>query len=402
VIIFCADCAPATGSVSISIFAGFVPCGNCVEVKRLALALGLIWSFHAAAAPELSFRNEMQRAIDRGLEWLEKNQNTNGFWSTADQPAVTALALVAFKGDPRNRFKDPEPAWIRKGYDYVLSCVQPDGGIHRTNLVTYNTSISMLALLAAEKPAYDPIVRKARAYLVGLQGRSDDVFDGGIGYGSKYQHSDMGNTLQALEALYHSRHLARKDVASAEPDLNWQAAIKFLQNCQNLPGVNTQSWVSTDPKDKGGFVYYPGHSMAGGVTNQQTGRIALRSYGSISYGGLLSYIYAQMKRDDPRVLAVYDWLKRNYTLEENPAMGAQGLYYYYHTMAKALSLYGVEELDLADGRRIDWRKDLAMRLINLQQKDGSWMNDNGRWWERDPALVTAYAVLTLELIHKTP
>ncbi|HZO85236.1 MAG TPA: prenyltransferase/squalene oxidase repeat-containing protein [Verrucomicrobiae bacterium] len=368
-------------------------------MKRLALALGLICAVHASAA-DVSFRNEMQHAIDRGLEWLQKNQNKEGYWSTAEHPAVTALALVAFKGDPRKRFKDPEPAWMQRGYDYLLGCARPDGGIHRTNLVTYNTSIAMVGLLAAEKPAYDPVIRKARAYLVGLQGKSDDVFDGGIGYGSKYQHSDMGNTLQALEALYHSRHLALKDVASPEPDLNWQAAIKFLQNCQNLPGVNTQSWVSSDPKDKGGFVYYPGHSMAGGVTNQQTGRVALRSYGSISYGGLLSYIYAQMKHDDPRVVAVFNWLKQNYTLEENPAMGAQGLYYYYHTMAKALSLYGVDQLELADGRKIDWRKDLAMRLINLQQKDGSWLNDNGRWWERDPALVTAYGVLTLEIISR--
>ena len=354
----------------------------------------------AGAAPDISFRNEVEHAIDRGLEWLQKNQNTNGVWSTADQPAVTALALVAFKGDPRGRFKDPEPAWMRKSYDFLLSCVQPDGGIHRSNLVTYNTSIAMLALLAADKPAYDPVIRKARAYLVHLQGRSDGVFDGGIGYGSKYEHSDMGNTLQALEAIYHSQHLARKDVASPEPDLNWQAAIKFLQNCQNLPSVNTQSWVSTDSKDLGGFVYYPGNSMAGAVTNQQTGRVALRSYGSISYAGLLSYIYADMKHDDSRVLAVFNWLKQNYTLNENPGMGPQGLYYYYHTMAKALSLYGVDDLDLTASRKIDWRKDLAKRLLNLQQKDGSWANDNGRWWERDSALVTAYAVLSLELIHK--
>ena len=367
-------------------------------MKLGPVLLTLLLAVSLRAAPDISFRNEVQHAIDRGLEWLQANQNTNGYWTTPDEPAVTALVLVAFKGDPRARFKDPEPAWLRNGYDYILSCVQRDGGIHRTNLATYNTSIAMLALLAADKPAYDPIIRKARAYLVGLQGRSEDVFDGGIGYGSKYQHSDMGNTLQALEALYHSRHLASKDTASPQPDLNWQAAIKFLQNCQNLPSVNTQSWVSTDSKDKGGFVYYPGNSMAGGVTNKETGRVALRSYGSISYSGLLSYIYAQMKPDDPRVAAVFTWLKQNYSLAENPGMGPHGLYYYYHTMAKALSLYGVDRFEVSEGRAIDWRKDLAMRLINLQQKDGSWLNDNGRWWEREPALVTAYGVLTLELI----
>src|SRR5206468_2433758 len=145
--------------------------------------------------------------------------------------------------------------------------------------------------------------------------------------------------------------------------------------------------------NKGGFIYYPGHSMAGNETNAATGRVALRSYGSISYGGMLSYLYADLKRDDPRVTAVFDWLRRNYTLEENPGLGPQGFFFYCHTMSKALSLYGVDELELKNGNRVNWRKELAMKLINLQQRDGSWENQNGRWWEKDPALVTAYCVL---------
>ena len=40
-----------------------------------------------------------------------------------------------------------------------------------------------------------------------------------------------------------------------------------------------------------------------GETNLPSGRVALRSYGSISYAGLLSYIYADLKKDDPRVQA---------------------------------------------------------------------------------------------------
>src|SRR6266404_1007750 len=37
---------------------------------------------------------------------------------------------------------------MAKGYNYVLSCTQPDGGIYRKpELVTYNTALSMLALL---------------------------------------------------------------------------------------------------------------------------------------------------------------------------------------------------------------------------------------------------------------
>jgi squalene-hopene/tetraprenyl-beta-curcumene cyclase len=355
---------------------------------------------------DLSFRHEVQRAVDRGLAWLQANQNSNGWWSTPDQPAITALALTACKGEPGGRYQTNDPAWLRRGYDFLLNCVQPDGGIHRTNLVTYNTSISMIALLAANQTEYEPVILRARQFLVGLQrdfgekGKTDGVFDGGIGYGTKYEHSDMGNTLAALEALYYSKRLIEdKNVADAR-DLNWDAAIQFLQNCQNLPAYNRQKWASDDATNKGGFVYFPGHSMAGGITNPATGRIALRSYGSISYGGMLSYIYADLQRDDPRVIAVFDWLRRNYTLEENPGMGPQGLFYYFHTMTKALSAYGVNRLSTPDGRMIDWRKEVAMRLINLQQRDGSWSNDNGRWWEKDPALVTAYAVLSLEMIFR--
>lgn len=346
----------------------------------------------------------MERAIQRGQDWLRSNQNSNGWWSTPDQPAVTGLALTAFKGDPGRRYQEQEPLWLKNGYAFLLASVRPDGGIHRTNLVTYNTAISMLALSAANKTEYDAILRKARQFLVRLQqdfgekGKPDDAFDGGIGYGTKYEHSDMGNTLAALEALHRTRHLARDAATLDGKDLDWQAAISFLQNCQNLKTHNRQPWVSDTPEHRGGFVYYPGHSMAGSETNRATGRVALRSYGSISYAGLLSYIYANLERDDPRVVAVYGWLRRNYTVAENPGMGPQGLYYYLHTMTKALTAYGADELELSDGRKIHWRQEVALRLLNLQQRDGSWSNENGRWWEKDPSLVTSYAVLSLEML----
>jgi squalene-hopene/tetraprenyl-beta-curcumene cyclase len=49
---------------------------------------------------------------------------------------------------------------------------------------------------------------------------------------------------------------------------------------------------------------------------------------------------------------------------------------------------------------VDWASELALKLINLQQGDGSWSNStSGRWWEKDPSLVTAYAVRTLEMVH---
>ena len=327
----------------------------------------------------------------KGQAWLVNSQNTNGFWSTPDYPAVTALALTAFK--LRSRGQEPEPAAIKKGYAYLLSCVKPDGGIYQKDLSSYNTSIALTALVVGNRPEWRPIIEKARKFVVGLQTAS-----GGIGYGKTDKEADLSNTSWALEALAISKTYLGPENNLDGSDLNWKAAVAFLQSCQNLPSHNSAAWVSDDPQNKGGFIYAPAASKAG-ETNLPSGRVALRSYGSMSYAGLMSYIHADLKRDDPRVTAVMDWLRANYSVDENPALGQEGLYYYYHTMAKALTIYGADMLVTKDGRNIKWREQLALKLINLQHTDGSWANENGRWWEKDPSLVTAYTLMALEMIH---
>jgi len=363
----------------------------------------------SAADPEklrptdLSFRHEVQRAIEKGNDFLKSSQSSNGWWSTADHPSVTALALSALMAEPNQRHKDS--AEVKKGYAFVLGCVKSDGGIYVNDLANYNTSISMMGLLAAREPKYDAVLRKARSFVAGMQadsgepGKLDTPWDGGIGYSHDAGRSDMNNTLTALEALYYSKHLIADKNADDAKDLNWAAAIQFLQNCQNLPGVNKQEWVSSDVKDRGGFVYDPESSKAGGTTNVSS-KVALRSYGSISYAGLLSYIYADVKQSDSRVQAVLDWLRANYSLSENPGMGAQGYYYYLHLMTKALNAARLDTLEVKGGNKIDWRREVATRLIDLQKNDGSWQNETGRWWEKDANLVTAYSVLALEIIYR--
>ena len=354
-------------------------------------------------AANTSVRNEVKFAINKGLAWLEQNQNTNGFWSTGDYPAITALALEAFELRPE-RDPNSETATVKNGYAYVMSCVQADGGIYRKELPSYNTSVSLVSVVLRHRPEDETAILKAREFIIGLQNLSDDgqptnaPFVGGIGYGKADKHPDLSNTTLALEALYASAKLEKNSGVLASKDLNWPAVIGFIQRCQNLPGSNSETWASDDPQNKGGFIYSPGRSNAG-QTNLPSGRVALRSYGSMSYAGLLSYIYADLKPDDPRVAAVMEWLRANYTLEENPALGPQGLFYYYHTMAKALTAYGGNLLDARNGQSIKWREELALKLINLQNANGSWANDNGRWLEKDPALVTAYALIALDLVY---
>jgi squalene-hopene/tetraprenyl-beta-curcumene cyclase len=69
-------------------------------------------------------------------------------------------------------------------------------------------------------------------------------------------------------------------------------------------------------------------------------------------------------------------------------------------MSKALTLYGVKSVETKSGSAAPWARTLGLKLINLQKTDGSWANENNRWWEKDPALVTAYTVMALEFASR--
>ncbi len=352
-----------------------------------------------------STRQEIRQAIARGNAFLKTQQKPAGHWDADGQlPAITALALNAAVRDPNLDRSKPAPEYIDKGFKWLIEQQKEDGGIYNRGLSVYNTATSLTAMMAAGNKDYEPAIVKARKHLIdnqwdiGQKKETDNPNDGGIGYGSKDDHTDLSNTYLAIEALALSKKVIEDGKHGEQPDLDWDAAVKFLSRCQNLKATNDQPWVSEDEKNKGGFIYTPGESKAGEETTPES-RTALRSYGSMSYAGLLSLIYAKVSADDPRVVAVKEWLGKNYTLDENPGMGAQGLYYYYQTMSKALSAANVSMLRLDNGKEADWRNELATKILTKQREDGSWVNDNGRWMESDPVLVTAYTVLSLAQIH---
>jgi squalene-hopene/tetraprenyl-beta-curcumene cyclase len=114
----------------------------------------------------------------------------------------------------------------------------------------------------------------------------------------------------------------------------------------------------------------------------------------MTYAGLKSMIFAGVAKDDPRVQAAVKFLQSNYSLTTNPGMGSSGLYYYYHTMAKALDAFG-EEVFVADDGEHRWRSEIFHQLKQAQKPDGSWVNPDARWLEGDPNLVTGYVLMTM-------
>lgn len=360
--------------------------------------------------------------IAKGLEFLRSKQNADGsFGDAKSPPAISALALRAFAREGQLPSNTPH---VELGYQFLLSKQLTDGGIYKDLLANYNTAIAVSSLSAANDPRFKEPIDRAVAYLKGLQWTPEtrpeypgkegekvpeanqgkqvvtgdsDAFYGGWGYGGRSRGAgrpDLSNAQMALEALH--------DAGISADDPAMQRAVKFLTRCQNFSETNDQKWASND----GGFVYGPadnrqGESSAGEYTDAAGNRI-LRSYGSMTYAGLKSMIYAGLSKDDPRVKAAFDWVQTNWTLDINPGMqfakpesAKEGLYYYYLTLGRALNAYDSPTLKLADGTSVDWRTELVDKLASLQKEDGSWSGEK-RWMEGDPILVTAYAIQALQ------
>ncbi|MDF1753821.1 MAG: prenyltransferase/squalene oxidase repeat-containing protein [Verrucomicrobiales bacterium] len=362
---------------------------------------------------DVSLKLEISRAIDKGISFLNSKQNPeDGSWSDSKIPAFTALAISSIVGNPERDPSAPLTAGVEKGYEFLLKNQKADGGIYGKGLATYNTALSVMALSQSGKPEHLPVIAKARRLLINQQqdydrkGQVDNLFDGGIGYGGSYAHSDLSNTHFAMEALYYSKKvLADTEYdESGEFELDWDAAVEFVSLCQNSEksAERMGDMVGVREEDKGGFIYFPGNTKSDVIQLEEDGKkVALRSYGSISYAGLLAFIYAELDSSDPRLQSALTWLQANYTLEENPGMDAQGLFYYYHTMAKALSIAQINYLKTPEGKNINWRKDLALKIMSKQGTDGGWINDeSNRWMEDDKVLVSTYALLALEHIFR--
>ena len=291
-------------------------------------------------------RHELMKSIDLGLAYLKAHQKPDGSWE--NDPGISGLAATAFMKQPGSSGA-PEPH-VRRALDYIASLAKDDGGVYVRDLPNYYTAVAMMALLASGDPEYEPVIEKAQGYLVGLQadegeGYSDtDKFYGGIGYGNDLR-PDMANMEYALAAL--------KDSALPDEHPLWERALKFVQRTQNRSESNDLSWAGND----GGFVYYPGFSYGGDGKGTQ-------SYGSMTYAGLLSYSYANVSREDPRVEAALDWIREHYTVDENPGMGLKTLYYYYMVFAKALEAYGEDTIVDGKGIRRNWREDLGRKLLD--------------------------------------
>lgn len=335
--------------------------------------------------------SDRQAMIDRAVGFLRNSQAEDGSFSSQGGPGVTGLVVASALsvGVPAS---DP---LVAKGMAYIVATRREDGGLYAkgSRHANYETCLAMMALDRANSDGkYDAMIEGAQRFVKSAQWdegeglKPEDPAFGGAGYGSK-SRPDLSNTSFFIDAL--------RSTGVPEDDPAIARALAFVNRCQNLESPANDTPFAPLLND-GGFYYTPaagGDSMAG--KDEATG--GLRSYASMTYAGLKSMIYAGVSKEDYRVKAAQKFLSRNYSVSMNPGMGAAGLYYYLHTMAKALDMIGEPVFDTEQGKKA-WKQDILSQLQSTQKEDGSWTNPEARWMEGDPNLVTGYALLTLSYL----
>ena len=349
-------------------------------------------------APLRDPRTTARGMIIGGAQFLLATQEITGGWASETGPGVSALCVKALLHAPN---VGPEHPAVRRGVRFVLEAKRDDGGIYSAEglLKNYETSVALSMLAALPAGDYQKEIAGLQKFLKdnqwdeGEDKSVDDPWYGGAGYGQG-KRPDLSNTQMMLEALH--------DSGLPKDDPTYQKALVFIQRCQMLGERNDQPFAKGSTQ--GGFIYTPangGESKADEI--EVDGRHELRCYGSMTYAGFKSMLYAGLKRDDPRVQAALDWIRRYWTLDYNPNMpearSREGLFYYYHVFARALQAFGENVVRDKTGQEHDWRRDLVEKLNKLQRLDGSWVNEQDRWMEGIPALTTAYSMLALQAAY---
>lgn len=347
----------------------------------------------------LSLLNESRHSLEMGFKYFRSSQLPNGSWKY--DPAMTALVLYSFMLDPQYIPDAKTAEAIKKGYAFLEKFVKPNGGIYDEKYRNYSTAVGLLAFTASGKPEHRSIIDKAKKYLIKFQlDEGEDItpkhpFYGGIGYGGD-DRPDLSNLHFALEGIKAAENYevllknpnAKLDNKKEILEAHWRKALVFLARTQNLTSVNDMDYA----KNNGGFIYETGHYKPERSV----------SYGSMTFAGLKSLLYAGIDKNDIRVKSAYAWICNHYTVDNNPEFGSTSLYYYFMTATKCMTAFGDDTIIDGKGKKHYWREDFLEKIISLQHEEGHWVNPDGRYQENIKDLATAYSIIAIKhSLHKS-
>jgi len=386
-------------------------------VPAIGEAAGPVTPNHREHGLDDALTGEIAAASASGRAYLLGQQTDDGGFGDAEikipgNVSYTAMAVTALVATTPSTQVSSD-ADIRRALDFIVKFQQENGSIVDDPRITnYCTSAALSALAAAKIGDYRKAQVAAGAYIKASQISENpkDLSFGGFPYKQhKGQSADASNAMMAANAL---------DADELPQDSEVRKRVgAFVTTLQNHSETNrSQVVIEVDGKKRtvvagvgGGGFYRPDESKAG-MIKRSDGKWELRSYGSMTYAVLKLLLFSGAGAEDSRVKAVVEWISRNWSVERNPGFqnaddaekaGQQGMYYYLYTATRALAGYEQTSgkplvVTDADGRRHNWRAEIARALLGRQGSDGSWRNEVAeRWEEGSKTLATAFALQTL-------
>ena len=353
-----------------------------VPLAALFLLTCLIPTPQAKAADvpggdERQLVEQVNKAIDRGVQYLRVNQNSGtweGFWlnAAADMDGgVTALATLAML----NAGVKPDAKELQAALKYLRSLPK-----RRTYVVALITMV-----LGEARQARDlPIIQANVDWLLSTATRSGGRITGWSYPFDEGQQADGSNTQYALLGLYAAKTYGAK-IGDAEWD---QIRTQYL---------STQAKQGTDEG-------YWGYLRAGRPSFTMT----VAGVSGLVIAGLGQNLSRQELNSTTGVAAkcgVYDdsdaiqrglnFIGRNFTFTKPRGAEASAFY----------NMYGIERVGRLTGQRflgrVDWYREGCYYLVKEQRKDGAWSQSDGESYDTVTAIATSFALLFLSK-GKTP
>lgn len=307
-----------------------------------------------------------EAAVTAGLEWLKRNQNSDGLWDTVpgqlnNQVAATAMALLAFQGAGHTHKTGDYKTVVAKGWAALLKKQDSEGNFFRPGpprhhqLYTHaQATIALCELYGMTKdPEYKKPAQKAINFCFEAQSSG-----GGWRY-SPGETGDLSVTGWFVMALQSAR-MAGLDVPSDRLD----KITNFLDTVQAEEGAKYQ--------------YMPSDGVKASMTAE----------------GLLCRQYLGWKHNDDRLLAGCEWL----LLPENAIDWDLPNAYQWYYQTQTLHHMGGDRWD-------DWNAVMRQSLPDKQLKTGadrgSWNPDGDQWGSHGGRLyMTCFCIYMLEVYYR--
>ena len=169
--------------------------------------------------------DKAERAIERGLRYLAKGQQTNGSFSTRYEVASTSLALMAFMLKGHFPRKGEYGQKLDKAVRYLLDRAKDGGGYLGKNM--YEHGLATLALSEVWGMSDRPEIRGVLKRAVGVILRAQNS-QGGWRYEPRPTSADVSVTVMQIVAL-----ASAKEAGIYVPKNVIDKAIKYVKSCQS-------------------------------------------------------------------------------------------------------------------------------------------------------------------------